>query len=144
MKPEQSARTPDRPPGTKKRVFLVEDHPLMRRSITEAIERELDFTVSGYAEDAPAAQAEILLLQPDIVLTDLQLKSSSGLDLIKSLHAQLPALPIVATTMFAARQSERLARDAGATAFVHKADGPDQLIAAIRSVLKSDEREENS
>ncbi len=146
-KPEQLSahrRTGARIGTEEERVFLVEDHPLMRRSITEAIERESDLTVSGHAEDAPAAQAEILLLQPDIVLTDIQLKSSSGLDLIKSLHAQLPALPIVATTMFAARQSERLARDAGATAFVHKADGPDQLIAAIRSVLKSDEREENS
>ena len=144
MKPEQPARTPDGLPGMKKRIFLVEDHPLMRRSITEAIERELDFTVSGHAEDAPAAQAAILSLPPDIVLTDLQLKSSSGLDLIKTLRAQLPALPIVATTLLDARRVESLARAAGATAFVHKADGPDQLIAAIRSVLKPNEREENS
>ena len=143
MKPDQPTCATDRPPCGRKRVFLVEDHPLMRRSITEAIERELDFTVSGHAEDAPAAQAAILSLPPDVVLTDLQLKSSSGLELIQTLRNQLPGLPIVATTMFAARQSERLARDAGATAFVHKADGPDELIAVIRSVLELNQPDES-
>ena len=87
MNRNQPARAPDKRPGTKKRVFLVEDHPLMRRSITEAIEREPDLTVCGQAEDAPAALAAILSLPPDIVLTDIQLKSSSGLDLIKSLRS---------------------------------------------------------
>ena len=109
-------------PRTEARVFLVEDHPLMRRSIVEAIQREPDLTVCGQAEDAPAVLA-IMSLQPDIVLTDIQLKSSSGLDLIKALRARLPALPIVATTMFDVRRNERLARAAGATGFVSKEDG---------------------
>ena len=137
------ARAPDRQQCIKKRIFIVEDHPLMRRSIAEAIEREPDLTVCGHAEDAPAAQAAILPLPPDIVLTDIRLKSSSGLDLIKSLRSRLPGLPIVATTMFDVRHIERLARTAGATAFVHKGDGPDQLIAVIREVLKLSERNEN-
>jgi DNA-binding NtrC family response regulator len=137
------ARASEQQQAVKKRVFLVEDHPLMRRSIAEAIEREPDLTVCGQAEDAPAAQAAILPLPPDIVLTDIRLKSSSGLDLIKSLRSRLPGLPIVATTMFDARHIERLARTAGATAFVHKGDGPDQLIAIIREVLKLGERDEN-
>ncbi len=139
-----TARAPDKQHTIKKRVFLVEDHPLMRRSIAEAIEREPDLTVCGQAEDAPAAQAAILPLPPDIVLTDIRLKSSSGLDLIKSLRSRLPGLPIVATTMFDARHIERLVRAAGASAFVHKGDGPDQLIAVIRGVLKLGERDENS
>ena len=135
------ARASDQQQAVKKRVFLVEDHPLMHRSMAEAIEREPDLTVCGQAEDAPAAQAAILPLPPDIVLTDIRLKSSSGLDLIKSLRSRLPVLPIVATTMFDARHIELLARTAGATAFVHKADGPDQLIAVIREVLKLGERD---
>ena len=118
----------------KRRVFVVEDHPLMRRSLVEAIEREPDLTVCGQVEDAPEVQA-VVSLQPDVVLTDLQLKSSSGLDLIKILHAWMPALPIVATTMFDVRRSERLARAAGAVGFVSKQNGPDQLVATIREVL---------
>jgi DNA-binding NarL/FixJ family response regulator len=121
----------------KNRVFVIEDHPLMRRSIVEAIEREADLTVCGQAEDAKEAFAAIGSLQPDIVLTDIQLKSSSGLDLIKSLRAQSPALPIIATTMFDVRRTERLARAAGASAFVAKQDGPDKLITAVHDLLKA-------
>ena len=107
----------------------------MRRSIAEAIEREPDLTVCGQAEDATSALAAVLSLPPDVVLTDIQLNSSSGLDLIKFLRARLPVLPIVATTMFDVRRTERLVRAAGASAFVAKVDGPDKLIAVIRGVL---------
>jgi DNA-binding NarL/FixJ family response regulator len=128
--------------GQKKRVFLVEDHSLMRRSIIEAIEREPDLTVCGQAEDAAAALAAILPLPPDVVLTDIRLQSSSGLDLVKSLRERLPALPIVATTMFDVRQIERLARAAGASDFVAKGDGPEKLFAVLRGALKNGEHDE--
>jgi len=144
MNPNQPARAPDKRRGMKRRVFLVEDHSLMRRSIVEAIEREPDLTVCGQAEDAPAALAAILSFPPDIVLTDVRLRSSSGLDLIKSLRDRLPTLPIVATTMFDVRHIERLARAAGASDFSAKGDGPDKLFAVIRQVLNDDERDKNS
>ena len=137
------ARAPDRRPSQKKRVFLVEDHSLMRRSIIEAIEREPDLTVCGQAEDAPAALAAILALPPDVVLTDIRLQSSNGLDLIKSLHDRLPQLPVVATTMFDVRQIERLAHAAGAAGFVAKGDGPEKLFAALRQAMKTGEQNEN-
>ena len=129
----------------KTRVFVIEDHPLMRRSLVEAIERETDLTVCGQAEDAQEAFAAVLSVRPDIVLTDLQLKSSSGLDLIKTLHAHSPALPILATTMFDVRRNERLARAAGALGFVSKQDGPEKLIATVRELLKAGrENDENA
>ena len=121
---------------TKSKVFVIEDHPLMRRSLVEAIEREPDLTVCGQAEDAQEAFAAIVSRQPDIVQTDLQLKSSSGLDLIKELRAKAPALPVIATTMFNVRRNERLARAAGASGFVAKQDGPDKLVAAVHELLK--------
>ena len=122
----------------KNRVFVLEDHPLMRRSLVEAIEREPDLTVCGQAEDAKDAFAVVVSLQPDIVLTDIQLKSSSGLDFIKAIRAHAPALPIIATTMFDVRRTERLARTAGASAFVAKQDGPAKLIEAIRASMSKD------
>jgi len=128
----------------KNRVFVIEDHPLMRRSIVEAIEREPDLTVCGQAEDAQEGLAAIESLQPDIVLTDIQLKSSSGLDLIKSLHAHSPALPVIATTMFDVRRSERLARAAGAAGFVSKQDGPEKLISTVHQLLKTDKEQGES
>lgn len=116
---------------------------LMRRSIIEAIEREPDLAVCGQAEDAQEALAAILSLQPDLVLADIQLKSSSGLDLIKALRAQSPGIPVVATTMFNVNQNKRLARAAGAAGFVSKQDGPDRLLATIREVLKTGEDRED-
>jgi DNA-binding NarL/FixJ family response regulator len=122
----------------KRRVFVIEDHPLMRRSIVEAIERESDLSVCGQAEDAQEAFPAIMSALPDIVLTDIQLKSSSGLDLIKSLRAQSPTLPIIATTMFDVRRTERLARAAGASSFVAKQDGPEKLVATVHEALNLD------
>ena len=134
MNQTEHAPVPAGQRGLKRKVFVVEDHPLMRRSIVEAIEREPDLTVCGQAEEVPEVPA-IVSLQPDLVLTDIQLKSSSGLDLIETLRTQMPALPIVATTMFDVRRTERLARTAGASDFVSKEEGPDRLIAVIRKVL---------
>ena len=129
--------------GLKRKVFVIEDHELMRRSIVEALEREPDLTVCGQAEDAPEALVAIESLHPDLVLTDIQLKSSSGLDLIKNLRAQSPGLPIIATTMFDVRRNERLARAAGASSFVAKQDGPEKLVATVHELLKtSKERDE--
>lgn len=108
----------------------------MRRSLIEAIEREIDLTVCGQAEDAQAAYAGVVSARPDIVLTDIQLKSSSALEFIKAIRAYAPALPIVATTMFDVQRTERLARAAGTSAFVAKQDGPEKLIATIHELLR--------
>ena len=109
----------------------------MRRSLVEAIERETDLTVCGQAEDAREAFAAVVSVRPDIVLTDIQLKSSSGLDFIKAIRAQDPELPVVATTMFDVQRAERLARAAGASAFVAKQDGPAKLIEVVRDSLRT-------
>ena len=75
----------------KQKIFVVEDHALMRKSIVAALEREPDLAVCGQAEDAPDALEAIVSLQPDLVLTDLELKNSSGIDLIKALRTQRSA-----------------------------------------------------
>lgn len=108
----------------------------MRRSLVEAIGREPDLSVCGEAEDAQEAFAAVVSMRPDLVLTDIQLKSSSGLDFIKAIRTHAPALPIVATTMFDVRRTERLAHAAGASAFVAKQDGPAKLIEVVRESLK--------
>jgi DNA-binding NarL/FixJ family response regulator len=120
---------------TIRRVFVVDDHPLMRRSLVEAIDREPDLEVCGQADDVPEALPAILALRPDLVLTDIQLKTSSGIDLIKALREQSPQTTIVATTMFDVRRNERLARAAGAAGFASKHAGPEQLVKTVRQVL---------
>lgn len=121
----------------KRRVFVVEDHPLMRRSFVEALEREPDLTVCGQAENVGEALSAIESAQPELVLTDLHLQASNGLDLIRALRMQSPSIPIVATTMFHISRNKRLALGAGATDFVAKQDGPDRLIASVRHALNA-------
>lgn len=121
----------------KRTIFVVEDHPLMRKSIVAALEREPDLTVCGQCEDAPEALAAIVSLQPDLVLTDIELKSSSGLELIRSLRARAPELPILATTLFNVRENERMARAAGASDFVPKHDGPEGFVIIARALLEA-------
>lgn len=115
----------------------------MRKSIVEVIERQPAFRICGEAETADEAFAAILSLEPDVVLTDIQLKSSNGLDLIKQLREHAPAVAVVATTMFDVGRNERLARAAGAVGFVAKQDGPDKLISTLYDATQSNKGKEN-
>ena len=123
-------------PRTVKKVFVVENHPLMCRSIVEAIEREADLAVCGHADNADEALTGILSLQPDAVVKQLQFESTEAVEFIKCLRAQLPALPIIAIATFDLFRPERMARIAGANAFACKHDGPQKLIATIRAALR--------
>lgn len=135
MSPSAPDSDPKLLPGAKRRVFVIEDHGLMCRSMVEAIEREPDLSVCGQADDAAEALSNIAALQPDLVLTDLRLKTSNGLEVIRSLRLSDPVMPILATTMFDVRRNERLARSAGASDFVLKTEGPGRMIAMIRQLL---------
>jgi len=117
------------------KVFIVEDHPAVRQGIVETINREAALCTCGEAEDVQPALAAIETSQPDLVLADIQLKSSNGLDLIRALHERFPSLPVIAMTMFDPVRYERQARAAGAVAFIVKQEGADKMLEVIRGVL---------
>ena len=119
----------------KTRVFVVEDQALFREGIVESLNREPDLSVCGEAEDAPTALVAINAIAPDLVLTDLHLKSASGLNLIRELRRRHPALPVVAMTLFDPATYERQALAVGASGFVDKQEGARQLVAVIRAAL---------
>jgi DNA-binding NtrC family response regulator len=119
----------------KMKVFIVEDHPAVRHGIVGTINREDNLCVCGEADDAQPALAAIASAPPDVVLVDIQLKSSSGLDLIRVLHERFPALPIIAMTMFDPVRYEKQARAAGAVAFLVKQEGAENMLQTIRNVL---------
>ncbi|MFO1512052.1 MAG: response regulator transcription factor [Verrucomicrobiota bacterium] len=119
----------------KKRIFVVEDQPAVREGIVESINRETDLSVCGEADNLSAALAAIPAAHPDLVLTDIQLKSSHGVQLIRELRRLYPTLPVIAMTMFDPVGHERPAKAAGATGFAVKQEGAEKLIAAIRAAL---------
>ena len=122
----------------KKRVFVVEDHAAVRQGIVETINRETDLVVCGEADEVSLALESLSTASADLVLIDIQLKSSSGLELIRELRRLFPALPTVGMTMFDPVRYERQARAAGASGFVVKQEGAEQMLAAIRRALFRD------
>jgi DNA-binding NarL/FixJ family response regulator len=119
----------------KKRVFLVDDHPMIRERLAQLIEREPDLSVCGEAEDAPQAIAGILRTEPHVVVVDISLKSSSGLELIKDLQKQRPDLPILVLSMHDESLYAMRAVHAGASGYITKVAASREVLMAIRKVL---------
>ncbi|HAB17264.1 MAG TPA: response regulator transcription factor [Verrucomicrobiota bacterium] len=119
----------------RKRILLVDDHPLMRRGQADLLNREPDLVVCGEAGTAQEAMEAIAKVKPDLVLMDMGLPDKDGLELTKDIQALHPGLPVLAMSMqdeslFAARVLR-----AGGRGYVMKQEGPERLAAAIRTVL---------
>jgi DNA-binding NarL/FixJ family response regulator len=119
----------------KTRVFIVDDHPLIRLSLRDVFSRERDLTVCGEACDREAALQAVGELEPDLVIVDLKLKDSDGLELIKEIVARHPKMVCLALSMHdEALHAERVVR-AGAYGFVSKHEGVETFMKAVRQAL---------
>ena len=127
-----------KPAGPKKKVLLVDDHPFMRAGLGQLIERQADLMVGGEAGNPAEALRELAKARPDLVLTDITMPGRSGLEFIKDLHAQDPNLLILVVSMHdEAIYAERALR-AGARGYIMKEAGGENLLAAIRQVLRGE------
>jgi DNA-binding NarL/FixJ family response regulator len=119
----------------RERVVIVDDHPLFRERLAQLINQELDMEVCGEAENAEQGIQLIRTTSPDLVIVDITLKESSGLELIKSIKALSIGMPILVLSMHdEALYAERALR-AGAAGYITKHQAADQIILAVRRVL---------
>jgi DNA-binding NarL/FixJ family response regulator len=119
----------------KKRVLVVDDHPMMRQGLAQLIENESDLVVCCEADTAGQALDVVSLKKPDLALVDLSLPDKSGLELIKDIRALRPDLPILVVSMHdEAIYAERVLR-AGGRGYIMKQEGGKKLLHAIRQVL---------
>ncbi len=119
----------------KTKVLIVDDHPIIRQGLSELINSEPDLIVCGHAEDAPEALEQIKESAPDMVIVDISLKETSGMELTKDIKAQYPNLPVLALSMHdEALYAERMLR-AGAKGYIMKAEATENVITAIRKIL---------
>jgi len=120
---------------TKKRILIVDDHPMMRQGLAQLIGAELDLSVCGEAENAEQALSAVEGLKADLVLADISLPGKNGLELIKDFQAICPGLPILVISMHdESLYAERVLR-AGGRGYIMKQEGGKKLMQAIRQVL---------
>ena len=87
------------PPGSRRKIFIVEDHPIFREGLVQIISGEKDLSVCGEAGDADHALQAIARLKPDLVLVDITLPGKSGLELIKELRSRKSRARILVVSM---------------------------------------------
>jgi DNA-binding NarL/FixJ family response regulator len=123
-------------PTRKRRIFLVDDHPLVREGLANLINEQNDLIVCGEAEDSAGAITGIAKTRPDVALVDISLKNESGLELVKNLETQFPLVALIVLSMHdEALYAERALR-AGARGYVMKRESTKSVLASIRRVLE--------
>jgi len=119
----------------RKKVFIVEDHPVFREGLVQMINQEPDLEVCGKAGDAEGAYQEIIRLKPDLVLVDISLPGKNGLVLIKELRKVNRQVKLLVVSMHdEALYADRVLR-AGGDGYIMKQEDPEEVVEAIRDVL---------
>jgi DNA-binding NarL/FixJ family response regulator len=123
---------------SRKRVFLVDDHPIMRQGLAQLINHESDLVVVGEANDASAGLAGVLDMKPDLVVIDISLPGKNGLELIKDIRAHNKSVALLIHSMHdESLYVERVLR-AGAQGYIMKQEGAKRVMDAIRKVLSGE------
>ena len=122
----------------KARVLLVDDHPILRKGLAQMINMEQDLTVCGEAEEAGKAFELVGTLQPDVAVVDISLKTGNGIELVKNVKARYPELPILVLSMHDESLYAERALRAGSLGYIMKEEATEQVLVAIRRVLKGE------
>ena len=126
------------PGGNRKRIFLVDDHPLVREWLGHLINRQTDLALCGEAQDASDAMREIRRRTPDAVVVDISLRGSSGIELIVEIKLAFPKVAILVLSMHEESTYVERALRAGAIGYVAKRETTTKIVSAIRQVLRGE------
>jgi len=125
-------------PHKRSKVFLVDDHPIVRQGLALFIDREADLTVCGEADGGFAALKTITDLQPDIVVLDISLNGPDGIDLLKMIRTKAPELPVLILSMYDESTYGERALRAGANGYIMKQEATEKVLTAIRRILSGE------
>jgi DNA-binding NarL/FixJ family response regulator len=121
--------------STKRRIFLVDDHPIVRQGLALLINREPDLAVCGDAEEAATALLRIEELKPDMAVIDISMSGPDGLDLLKNIRTRDPNLPVLILSMMDELMYAERALRAGASGYIMKQQATEKVLVAIRRIL---------
>jgi DNA-binding NarL/FixJ family response regulator len=123
------------PKDKRAKILLVDDHAVVRYGVAQLINREKDLVVCGEEEDASKALDAIERLRPDMVIADISLKESSGLELMRNIQAHHPKLPVLVMSAHDESIYAEIAFRAGAQGYLMKEEAIEKTLTAIRRVL---------
>lgn len=122
----------------KTRVFVVDDHPIVRQGLSQLINREPDLTVCGEAEDARTALDRIAPSEADILIVDVSLEGPDGIELLKTIRSRDSKLPVLMLSMHDESLYAERALRAGANGYIMKQEATEKVLVAIRRILQGD------
>jgi DNA-binding NarL/FixJ family response regulator len=117
------------------RVLLADDHRIVREGLGALLRQEADFDLVGQAEDGLSAVRMVRTLQPDVVVTDLSMPGLNGVEAIRRIHKDEPAVKVLCLSVHDESALVLSVIDAGAAGYVLKDASFDELVCAIRQVM---------
>src|ERR1700724_4235546 len=120
---------------TKKRILVVDDHPIVRQGLALLINREPDLVVCGEAEETMGAMHVLISARPDVLIVDISLNGPDGLDLLKNLRTTHPNLPVLILSMHDESIYAERALRAGANGYIMKQEATGKVLVALRRIL---------
>jgi DNA-binding NarL/FixJ family response regulator len=120
------------------RIVIVDDHPIVRKGFAQLINREQDLETVGEAEDGASAARVVEEKKPDLILVDLSLKESDGLELVKYFAAEEEEWKMLVISLHDEKVYAERALRAGAQGYIMKSEATDKVMTAIRQVLQGD------
>lgn len=118
------------------RIFIVDDHPLFRMGLRSLIEADGRFQVVGEAEDAPSTLSQLRTTKVDLVIIDITLRGTNGIELLKQLKAEMPTMQTVLMSMHEEELYVERALRAGATGYIKKDSPPEHVLDGISRALR--------
>jgi DNA-binding NarL/FixJ family response regulator len=125
-------------PSAKYRVYLIDDHPLLVQGITQLINAESDMSVVGSTSEWTVALKQIKELNPDIIVLDITLANANGVEVLKNLKVHYPELKVLMLSMHDENLYAMRSVRAGAFGYVMKAAATEQVVVAIRQIIKGE------
>ena len=124
--------------ATKRKVFLIDDHPIVRQGLALFIDREPDLVVCGQADGAKSALQAIRESMPDFVILDISLDGPDGLELLKTIRATYLNIPVLILSMHEESAYAERALRAGANGYIMKQEATEKVLTAIRQILRGE------
>lgn len=121
--------------GVKRRVLIVDDHPIFRDGISQLINQEDDVEVCGGVPSAAHALTAVEELSPDLLIVDISIHGSNGIELVKVVRGRYPNLPVLVISMHDERIYAERALRAGARGYIMKSAATEKVLMAIRRIL---------